>query len=505
MNNYLILVLIALAGAAAGIFAAWLIMRLFKKKNEEPIAECQTEPAVQPEQENKMVVDNLIITKGTTAFPAIFEVTGPKSEMKAEPAAVPAISYNEWLQIETDNVNSLIDEEADPLKYIDNRLKIAKKENQPEHCDALISIQNLLRAKEDASKEDITKDRSAEGDAAVYAPNSERKAEEERSAFITAKHEGSKHIPVPMLRFTMSRNDIIDYLQNAFAVRPEVFPNGIFVQLRGKRTEPDFVKIGDLTFGLIYGTILNLKISLRLGEMEAEQIKRQCAVIVRNAILGADWYDIAVDSSFIFKEEVFKLFNTSYDYTLKNYFGSKRDENGARVLLNFAGAKAADEKLEQTLQSGLKQADPIWDNASEEYYQALATFNAAYPLNFKATRAHILHYYRTNNENGAVSINENEQRLYLPAALKYNGRTFALLYRKLDRFSMVVRMEDAYAKTFELTHPTVRRAQFPKGKYWYLCDVNGAFPDLPQVYRVLENAKAFIQELYAKNPTATED
>jgi hypothetical protein len=147
-------------------------------------------------------------------------------------------------------------------------------------------------------------------------------------------------------------------------------------------------------------------------------------------------------------------------------------------------------------------SDPDHDVAIAEYGEALNKFRQKHALPFVMTRKRLVHYVkRSLFENGEII---ERSRRCLPVSLNSNGKTYALVYEKLyptdmpagedakSYVSLTVRISDAYGAWLQLRHSGVRRAGFPKNRYWYIVPVDASFHSAQMVYRVLKHAKKFV-------------
>lgn len=323
----------------------------------------------------------------------------------------------------------------------------------------------------------------------------------ERQAFVEAKKAGAAAV-VPELRFTLSREDVIDYVDD-MAENSERFPVTPKLTQKSKKHYCDTLYCGQWCFGLMYERSSVIKFTLRMdGEFAAEIDKNHTAFKVALFPKGEAWYDLVVDSSFGSKREVFDILDKCYDFVLARYY---REEN-QKYITDTAAAKADAETVAEEVKDNAKTQDPAFDLAIAEREEALLKFRAKNQLSFKMTRKRMLLYANSNKEltsGGGVAI-EREKR-YTPASLKIKGKTYAMIYEKAYKkkssdgseiiktyVSLTVRISDTYADWLALRHPEVCRARFPKNRNWYIVPVDGSFPNAQMVYRVLKRAKKFV-------------
>ena len=94
--------------------------------------------------------------------------------------------------------------------------------------------------------------------------------------------------------------------------------------------------------------------------------------------------------------------------------------------------------------------------------------------------------------NPDITVKEYPFQPQLPTILKYEGRTYAMLYATDRGVLIIARLTDAYAEELICKYPGVRRARFPRGANWYCVPVENAFTDKEEVYRILFEARAFL-------------
>jgi len=94
--------------------------------------------------------------------------------------------------------------------------------------------------------------------------------------------------------------------------------------------------------------------------------------------------------------------------------------------------------------------------------------------------------------NPDLTIKEYPYQPQLPTILKCKDRTYAMLYATDRGVLIIARLTDAYAEELICKYPGVRRASFPRGANWYCVPVEKAFTDKEEVYRILFEARAFL-------------
>lgn len=323
-------------------------------------------------------------------------------------------------------------------------------------------------------------------------------AERERKAFIKAKKEGGKAV-VPALRFTLSRQDVIDFITDmreslSMDEAKPVLPSVVF---KKRKHFCDSMHCGEWCFGLMYEKENVIKFTLRLGEKQAGEISANHTAF-RTALFpkGENWYDLIVDQSFSSKAEVYKILEASFAFVLGLYYRKELE----RYLTDTAAARADTLRIARGVPAASETADPLYETAIAEYRVALEKFRLKNKLNFNMTRKRIVYWARRNlSECGEIL---ERSRRDMPASLNLCGKTYALIYEKIYResgspdpklyVSATVRISDPYAQWLALRHPGVRRAHFPKNRNWYVVPIDASFKNAQMVYRVLKHARNFV-------------
>jgi len=112
-------------------------------------------------------------------------------------------------------------------------------------------------------------------------------------------------------------------------------------------------------------------------------------------------------------------------------------------------------------------------------------------LTFFITRREIAENTRELNDPD-ISVKEYPLKPQLPTILKCKGRTYAMLYGTDKGVHMTVRIPDYYANDLGYKYRGVRQADFPHAPNWYCIPVEGAFKDKEEVYRILFEARIFL-------------
>jgi hypothetical protein len=322
-------------------------------------------------------------------------------------------------------------------------------------------------------------------------------AEKEREAFVKAKFAGAK-APVPSLRFTLSREDVLDYMDDMW----QKLSNGGDLILpsvieRKKKYTPDVLRCGEWCFSLMYEKSKVIKLIVRVDEKTATEIAKKHPTFKTAAFPGGEgWYDLIVDQSFKSKQEVYDILDAAY----LNVFSMYYSQEGGRFVTDREAAQADASKIAAEVAENENTADPAYDSAIQEYAAAYEKFREKRNLPFVMTRKRMLHYVEKRSKKLAGSETVKREKRYLPASLNWKGKTYALVYEKIEKadpsktyVSLIVRVSDSYAKWLEHFHPTVCRARFPKNRNWYVVSVDGSFRNAQMVYRVLHRAKHFVE------------
>jgi len=355
--------------------------------------------------------------------------------------------------------------------------------------------------KEDSLVEDLTLDETAaENDDLIIDELIALQIQEANKETLEYIQSGKKN-EVPALRFTLSREDVFDYMEDKEGILinegKSVFPSVI---VRTKKHYCDSLHCGKWCFGLMWERKGVIKFTLRLDENVVKDIKSKHPVM--NLALfpaGENWYDLVIDQSFNNKQEVYDILDMAFNFVFEKYYKEvngvyKTDEKAARYDLMV---------ISNGLEEAVKLEDPAYDEAIIEYEKALLKYRQKKVIPFIMTRTRMLRYVqRTFTLEGEEVVSRSKQ--CLPASLKSKGKVYALVYEKmyLNNFpdnktnsyvSMTVRISDVYAKWLALRHPEVCRAAFPKNRNWYVVPVDGSFSNARMVYRVLKNAKKFVE------------
>ncbi|MCL2061888.1 MAG: hypothetical protein FWH03_04600 [Firmicutes bacterium] len=334
-------------------------------------------------------------------------------------------------------------------------------------------------------------------------------AEKERAAFITAKKTGKKAV-IPALNFTLSREDVIDYIQD-MAVDGQRFPIIPVVLNKKKKHHADPLYCGKWCFGLLYERAHVIRLILRADEAFGKSLEEKYTAVKRTRFFKSnDWYNVIVDASFGTKKEVYDIIEKCYAYVLNRYYQNVQ----GKFITDEAAAALDTQCVKEELPLLAQETDPAYETAIQEHDTALETFCSRNKPAFHMTRKRMLLFAKRRlSENGEAV--ERAKR-FLPTSLKAGAKTYALVYEKVCwdmsdpaakgkskkaqeakknlslYVSLTVRISDAYAEWLALRHPEVRRAGFPKNRNWYIVPIRGSFRNAQMVYRVLRRAKNFV-------------
>jgi len=323
-------------------------------------------------------------------------------------------------------------------------------------------------------------------------------AEAERAAFVKAKKAGAEFV-VPALRFTLSREDVIDFItdmRESLSMDEEkpVLPS---IAFRKKKHYCDSLYCGEWCFGLMYERGNVIKFTLRLSKTQADEVLAGHTAF-KPALFpkGDNWYDLIIDQSFSSKKEVYTILEASFAFVLGLYYWKELEQ----YLTDTAAARADSKQVEAGIPANSEAADPLYEMAIAEYRVALEKFRQKNKLTFNMTRKRIL-YWAKRNISKCGEIIERLQR-HMPTSLKLCGKTYALIYEKIYSesgsaapklyVSMTVRISTPYAQWLALRHPGVRRAAFPKNRNWYVVPIDASFRNAQMVYRILMHARKFV-------------
>ncbi|MCL2629959.1 MAG: InlB B-repeat-containing protein [Firmicutes bacterium] len=281
---------------------------------------------------------------------------------------------------------------------------------------------------------------------------------------------------------TLSRQDILDHCSEMcndprFPVAPR--------NLEQTDELPDFLLCGERSFALMFEhNDLVFRFILRMDADTARNYSEKHVIERAPAPSSGEWFSVLVDGSFASKQEVYALLEASYFFTYYK-FVRQSDDGGT--------AKDEQEFIEFEIKRAAPDIDACSAIAEQEYQSALERYKARTYSNFILKRKDITAYMRGLG-NPEISAVDRPKQPQLPASIKLNGKTFAMLYAIDDGVLMIVRLSPADAKALAENHPEICRASFPKGSHWYHLPIDGAFKSREAVYSVLDSAREFVNQ-----------
>lgn len=309
-------------------------------------------------------------------------------------------------------------------------------------------------------------------------------------------------VPIAAGLFTLSRHDVFDHIDDMqeyttrFSIEPQI-------KEKSEDTLPDYLMCGDRTFALMYDkNDIVLSFILRLSPESAKRNLSYHPISIAPYPTGDDWYAVIVGRSFANKKEVYRLLEESYDYTVSLFY-SKEAESEDDLAARLEQALLEQAQIEREAGEKEKELEQKLADAEKEYRQALEQYKTTAYTGFSITRKEIGEDMRALKI-ANLDVVERYKSPQLPASLKYNDETYAMLYASDDGVIMVTQLSDEYAEELGKRHPEIRHAKFPKGPHWYVVPIDGAFTDKESVYRVLEYARNFVEakRLAPKKPRA---
>ena len=267
--------------------------------------------------------------------------------------------------------------------------------------------------------------------------------------------------------FTITRKEIIEDTRSLG--NPDI---GIFE--RAEPQMPASLKHKGKTYAILYGTDRGVMMVVKLSDAYADKLSVKHPQIRRAKFpAGANWYYVPVDGAFESKDAVYAVLNVSYGFVLVKY-GSEADiENAEKIIYNG---------LEESTQN------------DAEYLKKLEEFRANYSLDI--TRHEIMEYSgKLDNPN--VKVVDRPMEPQLPTSLKFKTRTYAMLYGTESGVIMIIKLDDAYAKSLMKNYPRITRAKFPAGSNWYYVPIDNKFENIETVYPILTHSLAFVEEYTA--------
>lgn len=187
--------------------------------------------------------------------------------------------------------------------------------------------------------------------------------------FVEAKKAGTE-VTVPSLTFTLSREDVLDYIED-MAKQENKFPVTPNAKQKSKKYYCDTLYCGEWCFGLMFERSNVIKFTLRMDEVFATEVDKNHTAF-KKALFpkAAGWYDLVVDSSFVNKKEVYEIIDACYDYVFKRYYRKEEE----KFVTDTAAAKTDVQDVLTEVKDHALTADPAFDLAIAEREDALKKF-----------------------------------------------------------------------------------------------------------------------------------
>jgi|GEM_PF-2221995 len=520
--RYLILSLIALAGVVVGLLIVWLIVLLFSKRDkefapegayydddyddyEDEKKEKKSKKASKKQEKNVALLDASAMQNADSNKELLIRIITEDEDGKPVKESVIKADTDQIFANNTDN--AVIEVHQDGTALNNNGLK----NKNAKHTGVAT---NYVGGRMDAIDIpiNIIVNMSGVGEQ-VYA-------NAQSGTPINVPIAPPNHVPMAAVPaaapaptsmvmsamtgglFTLSRYDVFDHIDDMqeYATRFSVEPS---VKEKSEDTLPDYLMCGDRTFALMYDkNDIVLSFILRLSQESAKRNLSYHPISVAPYPSGDDWYAVIVGRTFANKKEVYRLLEESYDYTASLFY-SKEIESEADLAARLQQALEEQAQIEREAGEKEKELEQKLLDAEREYKRSLEEYKTTVYTGFKISRKEIGEDMRALNV-ANLEVIERYKSPQLPASLKYNEETYAMLYASDEGVIMVTQLSDEYAEELGKRHPEIRHAKFPKGPNWYVVPVDGAFEDKESVYRVLEYARAFVEEkrLMPKKPRA---
>ena len=135
-------------------------------------------------------------------------------------------------------------------------------------------------------------------------------------------------------RFNLTRTDIINYIR---AMREDGSRFIITPSIKGREhiMAPDHLRCGEHSFALMVcrsgsespGSVVGFILHMSSGTAERHAARHK--VSSADFLLGSDWYFLFVDGSYESREDIYRILDDCYDYTLKRYYRGKKTQDVA--------------------------------------------------------------------------------------------------------------------------------------------------------------------------------
>ena len=252
-----------------------------------------------------------------------------------------------------------------------------------------------------------------------------------------------------------------------------------------ERVEPQMpvsLKYKGKTYAILYGTDRGVMMVVKLSDGFADKLAVKHPEIRRAKFpAGANWYYVPVDGAFDGKEAVYTVLNASYRYVLIKYGSEAQIEAVPKLIYtDFADHKTEDDA---------------------EYLKSLEDFKANYYSDL--TRRGIMEYTCGLN-NADITVVDRPMEPQLPVSLKYQGKTYAMLYGTESGVVMIVKLAESYAEKLSEKHPNINKAKFPAGANWFSVPLGKSFTTQETIHSILNNSIKFLDQYKAKKQKETE-
>jgi len=240
-----------------------------------------------------------------------------------------------------------------------------------------------------------------------------------------------------------------------------------------ERAEPQMpvsLKYKNKTYAILYGTDRGVMMVVKLSDIFADRLAVRHPEIRRAKFpAGANWYYIPVDGAFDGKESVYKVLNASYGYVLVKYGTQTEIEKAPKLLYADFSANKEEEEIDNT---------------------------GGY------TREGIIKYTLGLNNPG-ITIIDRPMEPQLPVSLKFEGKTYAMVYGTEKGVVMIIKLSNDYAEKLKENHDDIAKAKFPAGPNWFSVPLTNSFTQ-EQVHNVLNNGVQFVTASKVKKQKETQ-
>lgn len=283
---------------------------------------------------------------------------------------------------------------------------------------------------------------------------------------------------------TLSRNDVFDHIK-AMGNNP-VFPVSPNFREKFNIKLPDYLMCGERCFGLMFGRVgVVFSFILYMSGETAKRCGGRHTVFRPDFPRGRNWYGLTADQTYRNKHEIYQILDECYDFTFKEFYG----ENNT---CDAEAAKTGRAAIEKEARMCAKYINEKLIKAEYAYRAALEEFKAVNYTGFTITRKEIAGHIRELND-PRITVSGHCEKSLQPVSIKYKDKAYAMLYETETAAFMTARIADAYADGLSLSHPEIRRAEYPKKPGWYYIPLDGAFDGKESVYRVLKAAQIFAE------------